>query len=232
MDEQLIDSKILPLVRALNIDGVSSTLGSCQGHLQFFRVRGPYVYFKASTQFAALLNREIYAELCTNRPSLNYPWHLYGMFNESGELCFRLAVPDFDHYPWVSFLAWSRQRLDSDFSGLRKLAQIAGTKMGNNPIPNVKRQSSSKDQWKNAQQKEIANLPAKSFLLSAQLACRIGSAAFWAFIGRRADRVFTFSALNQRHGVFSSRANNGFNHKCDDHLIYTCLHVFSINGGR
>jgi hypothetical protein len=222
-----IEPSIRPLVNSLNIRDVSLTIGSCEGHLQFFRVRGPYVYFKASTQFASLFNDAIRTDLCADTPALNYPWHLYGIFNECGELCFRLAVPRFDHHPLLSRLMWSRPKLDSDFSTLRWLAEIACTKVGKNPMPKVKHEPQRKEKWCNAQQKEVTDIPASFFLLPAQFACRMGGPALRAVFRRGANSISAFSARYQSHSTSSSKVNDGVN-AGDATLIYTGTAVLAI----
>lgn len=65
-----IEPRIRPLVEALNVEAVCRTFASCEGHLTWYGVKAPYVYFQATLAFASAFNRLVYGDLCHSAANL------------------------------------------------------------------------------------------------------------------------------------------------------------------
>lgn len=125
-----LDPRIAPLVRAMNATGVFTTIASCQGHR--WRRMAPYVYFRAPTPVAAMLNRLIDEDILRETGALNYGWRIVAQFNLSYELCFGLISPALTYGPWPW---WSRSGMVTDFGVLEKLVQRAATDHWKDHLP-------------------------------------------------------------------------------------------------
>lgn len=106
----VIDTRICSLVAALNVDGVVSSVSSCQGH----RVpmlparRTAFVMFRSAPALAAHLSAKIRADQ-VSESKLHYYWFVSADFNADGALQFTLQCPQ----TW-----FKRRRLDRDFATL------------------------------------------------------------------------------------------------------------------
>ena len=115
-----IEPAIKPLVDSLNAISGISTVASCEGH---FYGGAPYVYFNASVQIAASIERLLREAAIKNQPALMTEWSLDGMFNENYELAFCLRSPEYNrrtNNPLYAFWLFvvRRRKLDSDLAML------------------------------------------------------------------------------------------------------------------
>ncbi|GIU48830.1 hypothetical protein TUM4438_31090 [Shewanella sairae] len=117
----VIDKHIKPAVDMLNsIDGVE-TIASCHGHL-FGHIEAPYIYFKAPTDTAAYLHKQIW----TTTQHKSIYWVIEGRYNSECELCFSLRSPpcELAYYHFFSRLRlFGYRRLELEQSML-ELAQL------------------------------------------------------------------------------------------------------------
>jgi len=114
----------------MNDTGVITTIASCQGHFYPF-YRPPYVYFKASLEAAAAIQKVLNQAWTSDQ--LNNYWTLDGTFSTNYEICFALNAPRHEERSMsvlsslISFCLF-RKKLDHDISTLTKLFQTADVK--------------------------------------------------------------------------------------------------------
>jgi hypothetical protein len=121
----LIDPRITSLVRAMNVEGVVSTLFCCEGHWptstnpdgRDTRIDLPYVAFKSDIDFAARLNRALVA----HSPLINNRLNLHWIVEYGPMFTLRSHLPAFP-------CEQTRQQLDQDFATIEALvADLVGT---------------------------------------------------------------------------------------------------------
>lgn len=114
----LIDTRIASLVRAMNVEGVVSTLFSCEGHwpastnpARGRKITGlPYVAFSSDIDFAAHLNHALVAHSPLVDSRLNLHWIV-----EYGPVF--VLRPHLPTYPCEQ----TRRQLDEDFATIATL---------------------------------------------------------------------------------------------------------------
>jgi hypothetical protein len=129
-----IDSRIAPLIKAMNDTGVIFTFASCQGHA--LTPSTPYVAFQTTPQIAALIELTLRKDAINKAGTLNRRWSIVGAFSETGDLVFCLSAPQFDKNVgtirnWLA-LGILRVSLDKDLLCLREIiCQAIQTHLGN-----------------------------------------------------------------------------------------------------
>ncbi|MDG9971071.1 hypothetical protein ABE599_09430 [Achromobacter mucicolens] len=103
----VIDLRVRALVAVFNVDGVVSSVSSCEGHRLgcLPTRRTPFVMFRTDVDRAALLADRIlldHVEAC----GLQHYWTIDATFDANGELVFRLHCPD---------SRFQRRKVDADF---------------------------------------------------------------------------------------------------------------------
>ncbi|MCP2518762.1 hypothetical protein M5J07_27815 [Achromobacter mucicolens] len=102
----VIDPRVRALVAVFNVDGVVSSVSSCEGHRLgcLPTRRTPFVMFRTSVDRAARLADRIlldHGQAC----DLQHYWTIDATFDANGELVFRLHCPD---------CRFQRRKVDAD----------------------------------------------------------------------------------------------------------------------
>jgi hypothetical protein len=111
----LIDAHIRALVQAMNVRGIASTEGSCEGHRHGFGWSQPYVSFTAETSAVGRLSSLLERDLLAPESRLRFYWSVTGHFRK-GQLVYRLATSNLGRHLWVT-----RRELDEDFVTLQTM---------------------------------------------------------------------------------------------------------------
>lgn len=103
----VIDPRVRALVAVFNVDGVVSSVSSCEGHRLWCLParRTPFVMFRTDVARAARLADRIrldYGQAC----ELQHYWTIDASFDANGELVFHLHCPD---------SRFQRRKLEADF---------------------------------------------------------------------------------------------------------------------